>query len=107
MYSLLYRSKHQRSAHRPAGAGYKEYVASEGIDVTETFIDKASGKDFNREEYLNMKGKVRSGGLIIIKELDRLGRNMYMIIPLLTNSKVKSKNHTGAVCQNCGHRWKV
>jgi len=57
----------------------KEYSASEGIDVTETFTDKASGKDFNREAYLAMKSKIRSGDLIIIKELDRLGRNMDMI----------------------------
>lgn len=32
---------------------------------------------------------------------------LILIIPLITNSKVKTKNHTEAVCQNCGHRWKV
>lgn len=30
-----------------------------------------------------------------------------LIIPLLTNSKTKSKTHSEAVCQNCGNRWKV
>lgn len=30
-----------------------------------------------------------------------------LIIPLLTNSKNKSKTHSEAVCQNCGNRWKV
>lgn len=32
---------------------------------------------------------------------------LILIIPLLTNSKIKSKTHTEAICQNCAHRWKV
>jgi DNA-directed RNA polymerase subunit RPC12/RpoP len=32
---------------------------------------------------------------------------LIIIIPLLTNSKTKSKTHTEAVCQSCGHRWPV
>jgi predicted nucleic-acid-binding Zn-ribbon protein len=32
---------------------------------------------------------------------------MIIIIPLLTNSKTKSKTHTEAVCQSCGYRWRV
>ena len=32
---------------------------------------------------------------------------LIIIIPLLTNSKTKSKTHSEAVCQNCGYRWKV
>ena len=32
---------------------------------------------------------------------------LILIIPLLTNSKTKSKTHTEAVCQNCGKRWRV
>ena len=32
---------------------------------------------------------------------------LVIIIPLLTNSKTKSKTHSEAVCQNCGNRWKV
>jgi DNA invertase Pin-like site-specific DNA recombinase len=60
-------------------AAISDYTAEEGITITEVFTDKSSGKDFNREAYLAMKGKIRSGDLIIIKELDRLGRNMDMI----------------------------
>jgi hypothetical protein len=30
-----------------------------------------------------------------------------IIIPLLTNSKTKSKTHTEGICQNCGYRWKI
>ena len=32
---------------------------------------------------------------------------LILIIPLLTNSKTKSKIHSEAVCQQCGNRWKV
>lgn len=30
-----------------------------------------------------------------------------LIIPLLTNSKTRSKTHTEAICQQCGKRWRV
>lgn len=30
-----------------------------------------------------------------------------LIIPLITNSKTKSKNVTVAICQGCGHKWRV
>jgi len=32
---------------------------------------------------------------------------LILIIPLITNSKTKSKTHTEAVCQSCGKRWRV
>ncbi len=30
---------------------------------------------------------------------------LILIIPLITNSKTKTKNKTIAICQNCGKRW--
>lgn len=39
------------------------------------FADKESGKDFNRTEYLRLKETVRAGDEVIVKELDRFGRN--------------------------------
>jgi DNA invertase Pin-like site-specific DNA recombinase len=47
-----------------------------GIDERDIFTDKQSGKDFNREQYLLLKKILRSGDTIVIKELDRLGRDM-------------------------------
>lgn len=39
-----------------------------------------SGKDFNRNGYLKLKNSLlRDGDILVIKELDRLGRNMNMI----------------------------
>lgn len=39
------------------------------------FADKESGKDFNRTNYLRLKETVRAGDEVIVKELDRFGRN--------------------------------
>ena len=46
----------------------------------EIIKEKISGKDFKREGYLALKESLlRPGDTLIIKELDRLGRNMAMI----------------------------
>ena len=39
------------------------------------FSDKQSGKSFERTEYLKLKSVIRPGDELIVKELDRLGRN--------------------------------
>ena len=39
------------------------------------FTDKQSGKDFDRPEYKKLKETVSAGDEVIVKELDRLGRN--------------------------------
>ena len=41
----------------------------------EVFADKLSGKNFDRPEYHRLKSIIRRGDEIIVKELDRLGRN--------------------------------
>jgi Site-specific recombinases, DNA invertase Pin homologs len=47
-----------------------------GIPRQDIFIDKQSGKDFERRGYLLLKEKIlRAGDTLVIKELDRLGRN--------------------------------
>lgn len=48
-------------------------------NIDKIYIDKASGKDFNREQYKELKKAAREGDTIIIKELDRLGRNKTQI----------------------------
>ncbi len=39
------------------------------------YTDKVSGKDFNRPNYQKLRKKLRAGDLLILKSLDRLGRN--------------------------------
>ena len=55
---------------------FKEY----GIDERDIYIDKQSGKDFNRENYITLKHILRENDLLVIKSIDRLGRNYNMII---------------------------
>jgi DNA invertase Pin-like site-specific DNA recombinase len=50
-------------------------VAKTYKDVDKVFCDKQSGKNFERAEYQKLKEIVCSGDEVIIKELDRLGRN--------------------------------
>ena len=63
-------------------AAIKEYCKDNNIELGERdiIIDKESGKDFNRQGYQTLKTQLaRQGDTIIIKELDRLGRNMEQI----------------------------
>ena len=46
-----------------------------GVDMKRVYIDKQSGKDFNRPEYQRMLRKLRPGDVLIVKSIDRLGRN--------------------------------
>lgn len=51
-----------------------------GVNERDVVQDKASGKDFNRNGYLTLKSSLlRVGDTLVIKELDRLGRNMDMV----------------------------
>lgn len=51
-----------------------------GIDERNIIVDKQSGKDFNRVGYQSLKENLlRSGDTLVVKELDRLGRNKQMI----------------------------
>lgn len=44
------------------------------------YIDKLSGKDFNRPQYQKMLRKIRQGDTLVIKSIDRLGRNYEEIL---------------------------
>ena len=51
-----------------------------GINERDIYIDKISGKDFNREQYQILKGQLREGDLLVILSIDRLGRNYDQIL---------------------------
>lgn len=46
-----------------------------GIDERDIYIDKESGKDFNRPMYQALKRVLRAGDLLYVKSIDRFGRN--------------------------------
>lgn len=50
-------------------------VAKGYKNIDEVFCDKQSGKNFDRPEYQRLKSVVVSGDEIVVKELDRLGRD--------------------------------
>ena len=51
-----------------------------GVNERDIIEDKQSGKDFNRQGYQTLKNSLlREGDILVIKELDRIGRNMDMI----------------------------
>ena len=46
-----------------------------GVADKRIYMDKQSGKDFERSNYKRMIRKIKSGDTIVIKSIDRLGRN--------------------------------
>jgi len=50
-------------------------MAALDIPPTHIFADKQSGKDFQRPAWTAMMRKLRSGDLLYVKSIDRLGRN--------------------------------
>ncbi len=61
-----------------------------GLEKKSIYIDYESGKDFNRKNYKKLIKKIKKDDLIIIKSIDRLGRNYNMIIEewrLITKEK--------------------
>ena len=61
-----------------------------GIEKKEMFIDKQSGKDFDRKKYKKMLNKLCPGDEVYIKSIDRLGRDYDEIIEqwrMLTKEK--------------------
>jgi len=55
-------------------------LLEQGIEKDDIFIDKQSGKDFNRPEYKRLMRKIKPDDTMFIKSIDRLGRNYGDII---------------------------
>ena len=55
----------------------RQMIALRQFPVPENniFMDKLSGKDFNRPQYQKMLQKLRAGDTLVLKSIDRLGRN--------------------------------
>lgn len=55
-------------------------MIEKGVDKDFIFIDKASGKDFERPNYQFLKKIIRERDLVYMDALDRLGRNYDLVI---------------------------
>lgn len=61
-----------------------------GIEEQNIYIDKQSGKDFNRKMYKRMLKRLGEGDTLYVKSIDRLGRNYEEILEqwrILTKEK--------------------
>lgn len=60
----------------------RQIIALRNFPVPEDkiFVDKLSGKDFNRPQYQKLLRKLRPGDILVVKSIDRLGRNYEEIL---------------------------
>lgn len=70
----------------------RQLIAMQELSIppTHVYIDKQSGKDFNRPKYKRLLRKLRRDDLLYIKSIDRLGRNYGEILEqwrILTKEK--------------------
>ncbi len=70
IYGYIRVSTQEQNEDRQLDALQKVNVSAENI-----FMDKQSGKDFNRPHYRRLVKKLKPGDLLYIKSIDRLGRN--------------------------------
>ena len=61
-----------------------------GVSAEHIYIEKQSGKDFERPIFINLTKKLKVGDTLIVKSIDRLGRNYKEVIKywqFITNEK--------------------
>lgn len=58
----------------------RQMLSMQEYGVDKIYMDKQSGKDFNRPEYQKMISELKEGDVVILHSLDRLGRNYDAII---------------------------
>ena len=58
----------------------RQLQAFNEFGVDKIYSDKMSGKNFERQNYLKMKKLLKPGDILVVKSIDRLGRNYDMII---------------------------
>ncbi len=65
-------------------------MANLKIEPSKIYMDKQSGKDFNRPNYIALVERLEEGDLLYVKSIDRLGRNYKEILEqwrILTKEK--------------------
>ena len=60
----------------------RQLIALKECNIAEKniFLDKMSGKDFERPQYVRLLKRLKKGDLLVIKSIDRLGRNYSEIL---------------------------
>ena len=62
--------------------GQRQVIALQafGIEDRRIYMDKQSGKNFERAQYKKLIRKLKAGDTLVIKSIDRLGRNYEEIL---------------------------
>lgn len=76
---MIYAYIRVSTKHQNIDRQYEEIKALD-IDDKYIYIDRESGKDFDRTKYQKLIKKLKKDDLLIIKSIDRLGRNYHMIL---------------------------
>ena len=58
----------------------KEYAKTNGFEIDEIVEETCSGKSLDRPIYNKLKEKLRAGDVLIMSDLDRMGRNAQQVI---------------------------
>lgn len=58
----------------------RQIKAMQEDGVEKIYMDKQSGKDFNRPEYKKMISELKQGDILVLHSIDRLGRNYEEIL---------------------------
>lgn len=58
----------------------RQLIAMREFGVDRVYTDKQSGKDFERPQYQKLLRKLKNGDTLVIKSIDRLGRNYEEIL---------------------------
>lgn len=58
----------------------RQIKAMQEDGVEKIYMDKQSGKDFNRPEYKKMVSELKQGDILVLHSIDRLGRNYEEIL---------------------------
>lgn len=63
-----------------------------GVGERDIYLDKMSGKDFSRPAYQKLLARLRKGDVLVVKSIDRLGRNYEEILEQwqLITKKIKA-----------------
>ena len=70
-------------------------MAEQQIPLNRIFVDKQSGKDFDRPQYKRLLRRLKKGDLLVVHSIDRLGRNYDEILEqwrIITKEKPFAKN---------------
>jgi len=58
----------------------RQVIAMQEFGVDRIFMDKQSGKDFDRPQYRRLIKKLKPDDILVVKSIDRLGRNYEEIL---------------------------